>query len=187
MSCKHDCPTPPLFPKRIFNRPALSRIDYRIGNYADVRAHLLDQLNKQAALSDWTHRGSDDPGIAILESDAVVADILTFYQTLYANETYLRTAQWPQSITDLVRLSGYRLAPGVAGEATFALTIKGKLAVTVPMGFGLKAELEGMDKPVEFETRAAIDAIPALSQFKLYRPRTTPPINNGMTVLRVST
>ncbi|MGH8051483.1 MAG: hypothetical protein ACREPB_12560 [Arenimonas sp.] len=186
MSCKHDCPTPPLFPKLIFNRPALSRIDYRIGNYADVRAHLLDQLNKQAVLSNWTHRGADDPGIAILESDAVVADILTFYQTLYANETYLRTAQWPQSITDLVRLGGYRLAPGVAGEATFALTIKGKLAVTVPMGFGLKAQLEGIDKPVEFESRAAIDAIPALSQFKLYRPRTTPAISNGTSVLRVS-
>lgn len=186
MSCKHDCPAPPLFPKLIFNRPALSRIDYRIGNYADVRAHLLDQLNKQAALSNWTHRGADDPGIALLESDAVVADILTFYQTLYANETYLRTAQWPQSISDLVRLTGYRLAPGVAGEATFALTIKGKLPVTVPMGFGLKAQLEGIDKPVEFETRAAIDAIPALSQFKLYRPRTTPPISDGTTVLRVS-
>ncbi len=186
MSCKHDCPTPPLFPKLVFNRPALSRIDYRIGNYADVRGHLLDQLNKQPVLSNWTHRGADDPGIALLEGDAIVADILTFYQTLYANETYLRTAQWPQSITDLVRLTGYRLAPGVAGEAVFALTVKGKLPITVPMGFGLKAQLEGIDKPVEFETRAAIDAIPALSLFNLYRPRTTPPIHNGCTELRLS-
>ena len=134
MSCKHDCPKPPLFPKLIFNRPALKKIQYRIGNYADVRAHLFDQLNKQPELSAWTHRGIDDPGIALFEADAVVIDILTFYQTHYANETYLRTAQWPQSITDLVRLTGYRLSPGVAGEATFALTIKGKLPVTVPMG-----------------------------------------------------
>jgi hypothetical protein len=186
MSCKHDCPKPPLFPKLIFNRPALKKIDYRIGNYADVRAHLFDQLNKQAALSAWTHRGTDDPGIALLEADAVVADILTFYQTHYANETYLRTAQWPQSIHDLVRLTGYRLSPGVAGEATFALTLKGKLPVTVPMGFGLKAQIEGIDKPVEFETRAALEAVPALSQFNLYRPRMTPPIANGTSVLRVS-
>ncbi|MGH8109150.1 MAG: hypothetical protein ACREO1_10610 [Arenimonas sp.] len=186
MSCKHDCPAPPLFPKLIFNRPALSRIDYRIGNYADVRAHLLDQLNKQSVLAGWTHRASDDPGIALLEGDAIVADILTFYQTLYANETYLRTAQWPQSISDLVRLTGYRLAPGVAGEATFALSIKGKLPVTVPMGFGLKADIEGIDKAVEFETRSALEAMPALSQFNLYRPRITPPIANGATVLRVS-
>jgi hypothetical protein len=186
MSCKHDCPKPPLFPKLIFNRPALKKIDYRIGNYADVRAHLFDQLNKQTALSAWTHRGTDDPGIALLEADAVVADILTFYQTHYANETYLRTAQWPQSISDLVRLTGYRLAPGVAGEATFALTIKEKLPVTVPMGFGLKAQIEGIDKPVEFETREALDAIPVLSEFNLYRPRITPPIANGTDVLQVS-
>lgn len=186
MSCKHDCPPPPAFPKPIFNRPALKHIDYRIGNYADVRGYLLDQLNKQPVLSNWTHRGAEDPGIALLEGDAIVADILTFYQTLYANETYLRTAQWPQSITDLVRLGGYRLAPGVAGEATFALTVKGKIPITVPMGFGLEAQLEGIDKPVEFETRAAIEAIPALSLFSLYRPRLTPPIANGSTVLRVS-
>ena len=185
MSCKHDCPEPPLFPKLIFNRPALKKIEYRIGNYADVRAHLFDQLNKQPELSAWTHRGTDDPGIALLEADAIVTDILTFYQTHYANETYLRTAQWPQSITDLVRLTGYRLSPGVAGEATFALTIKGKLPVIVPMGFGLKAQIEGIDKPVEFETRTALDAIPALSEFNLYRPRITPPIVNGTDVLRL--
>lgn len=186
MSCKHDCPTPPVFPKTIFNRPALNQIDYRIGNYADVRAHLLDQLNKQPALASWTHRKPDDPGIALLEADAVVADILTFYQRLYANEIYLRTAQWPQSITDLIRLGGYRLAPGVAGEATFALTVKGEKPVTVPSGFGLKAQLENSDKPVEFETHAQLDAIPALSLFALYRPRITPPIVNGTSVLCIS-
>lgn len=186
MSCKHDCPPPPLFPKPIFNRPALRHIDYRIGNYADVRAHLLDQLNRQPALAALTHRGADDPAIALLEGDAIVADILTFYQTLYANETYLRTAQWPQSITDLVRLTGYRLAPGVGGETTFALTIKGNRSVTVPADFGLKAQLEGMDKPVDFETRAALEAVPALGLFTLYRPRHTPPIADGSSVLRVS-
>ncbi|PUA29335.1 MAG: hypothetical protein B0W54_01670 [Cellvibrio sp. 79] len=186
MSCKHDCPAPPLFPKTIFNRPALPHIDYRIGNYADVRAFLLDQLNKQPTLSNWTHRKADDPGIALLEADAVVADILTFYQNLYANEIYLRTAQWPQSITDLIRLGGYRLAPGVAGEATFALTIKGEKPVTVPAGFGVKAQLENSDKPAEFETRTSLEAIPALSLFSLYRPRVTPPIANGTSVLCVS-
>ena len=52
----------------------------------------------------------------------------------------------------------------VAGEATFALTIKGELPVTVPSGFGLKAQIEGEDKPVEFETRAALSAHPALGK-----------------------
>jgi hypothetical protein len=183
MSCKHDCPKPPAFPKTIFNRPGLDRIDYRIGGYAEVRDHLLDRLNAQTALSAWTHRATDDPGIALLECDAIVIDILGFYQTLYANEAYLRTAQWSQSVSDLVRLGGYRLAPGVAGETTFALTIKGERTITVPKGFGLKAQIEGVDKPVDFETSASLDAVPALGTFALYRPRTVPAIAAGMRVL----
>jgi len=186
MSCEHDCKRPPLFPKPIFNRPGLARIDYRIGNYAEVRAHLLAQLDKQPVLSAWTHRDTDDPAIALLEGASIVTDILTFYQSLYANEAYLRTAQWPQSVADLVRLGGYRLAPGVAGEASFALIVKGDRAVTVATGFGLKAQIEDSDKPVDFETRAALDAVPALSAFSLYRPRSTRSIANGMTVLRLA-
>jgi predicted phage baseplate assembly protein len=186
MSCKHDCEMPLVFPRPIFNRPGLNRIDYRIGTYADVRAHLLDRLNKQPVLSAFTHREADDPAIALLEGDAIVVDILAFYQRLYANEAYLRTAQWKQSIADLVRLGGYRLAPGVAGEATFALTVKGEQPVEVARGFGLKAQLEGIDKPVEFETRAALSAVPALSAFALYRPRQASAIGNGTTVLRLA-
>lgn len=186
MSCEHDCERPPRFPKPIFNRPGLARIDYRIGNYAEVREHLLDQLDKQTVLSAWTHRETDDPGIALLESAAVVADILTFYQTLYANEVYLRTAVWRESVAELVRLGGYRLTPGIAGQAVFALTVKGSQTITVPQGFGLKAQLEDIDKPVEFETRAALDALPALSAFALYRPRTTQSLANGMSVLRLA-
>jgi hypothetical protein len=186
MSCKHDCERPPVFPRRISNRPGLDRIDYRIGHYADVRAHLFDRLNQSPVLATFTHREADDPAIALLEADATVVDILTFYQMLYANEAYLRTAQWPQSISDLVRLTGYRLAPGVAGETTFALTIKGEQNVTVPMGFGLKAQLENVEKPVEFETREALETVPALSAFNLYRPRMTPQIIQGTLVLRLS-
>lgn len=187
MSCKHDCETPPLFPRRIDNRPGLARIDYRIGHYADVRAHLLAQLDRSPLLAGLTHREADDPAIALLEGDAIVIDILAFYQSLYANEAYLRTAQWPQSIADLVRLSGYRLAPGVAGEATFALLVKGNRPISVPAGFGLKAQLEASDKPVEFETRHGIEAVPALSAFALYRPRLTPALANGSRVLRLGT
>jgi hypothetical protein len=185
MSCKHDCTQPPLFPRAIFNRPGLARIDYRIGNYAQVRAHMLDALNQQAPLAAFTHRHVDDPAIALLEADAIVVDILTFYQSLYANEAWLRTVQWPESISELVRLGGYRLAPGIGGEAVFALTVKGSKPVTVPMGFGLKAQIDGIAKPVDFETEAALTAHPALSAFALYRPRTTPALAHGSRVLRI--
>jgi hypothetical protein len=175
MACKHDCEKPDVFPKPIFNRPGLPRIDYRIGSYADLRERMFALVNQDPALAAWTHRGADDPGIAILEGAAVVGDILTFYQQLYANELYLRTAQWRESVVELVRLLGYRLAPGVGGEATFAMAVKGTTPVTIDKGFGLKADLDGQDKSSEFESVETVTAYPWLSQFALYKPFQDPP------------
>jgi hypothetical protein len=179
MSCDHDCARPPAFPKVIDNRPGLPAIDYRIGTYAEIRGHLLARLNASLTLAAWTHRGADDPGIALLEASSIVGDVLTFYQQLYANEAWLRTAEWKESVADLVRLSGYRLAPGVAGLATFALTVKGERAVTIPKATRIKVQLEPDPKPAEFETVAEATAVPGLSGFSLYRPGVTPAIVNG--------
>lgn len=186
MSCDHDCVEPVLFPAQIFNRPALDRISYRIGDYARFRAHALTQLDRQLALSAWTHRGADDPGIALLECGALAVEILAFYQSLYANEVFLRSADWRESIARLVALTGYRLAPGVGGEAVFALAISGDRPVTVPAGFPFKADLAALDEPARFESREAIVAFPWLNQFSLYRRRLGPvTISQGDTVLEL--
>ncbi|MES9852188.1 MAG: hypothetical protein ABW170_10185 [Candidatus Thiodiazotropha sp. L084R] len=171
MSCKHDCPAPPFFPALIENRPALSQIGYRIGDYSSFRAHMLALLDQSTVLSAWTHREADDPAIALLECGAIAGELLAFYQELYANETYLRTAQWRESVTRLVALGGYRLAPGIGGQAKFALEVKGNEVVRVPAGFVFKAELESGDGPAVFESQNESTAYPWLSKFHLYRPR----------------
>jgi hypothetical protein len=172
--CRNDCVAPRGFPKPIYNRPGLSQIAYRIGTYADFRDELLRSLNLDPILKDWTYREPGDPGIALLEGAAILGDILTFYQELYANEAYLGTAQWRESIADLVRLLGYRLFPGLGGRGTFAFGIKGAQSVLIPAKFPLKAQLEGIEKPVDFESIAEVTAYPHLSQFHLYRPRRVP-------------
>ncbi len=177
--CRNDCVEALRFPRRADNRPGLAHIKYRIGTYADIREALLRNLDKTPGLAQWTHRGADDPGIALLEGASILGDILTFYQELYANEAYLRTAQWRESIADLVRLLGYRLAPGLGGNATFAFEIKGDKPVTIPAGFPVKAEVEGLDKPADFETTAQTVAYPWLSKFNLYRPLHTPIITGA--------
>lgn len=174
MSCKHDCEQPAIFPVTIHNRPGLDRIAYRIGDYARYRRVMLSALNQSSVLRAWTHRGADDPGIALLEGAAEVAEVLTFYQDLYANEAYLRTADWRESVTDLVALTGYRPAAGVGGEALFAVAVRGEESVTVPAGFGFKAQLADAEKPAEFESAQAVDAHPAMNRFHLYRTRTAP-------------
>ncbi|MFO1058177.1 MAG: hypothetical protein U1E53_14560 [Dongiaceae bacterium] len=179
MSCEHDCQRPPLFPRPIENRPGLAEIARRIGTYAEMRAHMLAAIDAAPALARFTHRKPDDPAIALVEGAAIVGDILTFYQQLYGNEAYLRTARWRDSVAELVKLLGYRLAPGLGGHARFALAAKGDRPVAVPAGFAIQAQLEGAPKPATFETTAAVTAWPGLSQFHLYRPRHTPAIGNG--------
>ncbi len=161
----------PTFPIRPSNRAALLHICYRLGTYPGIVDAMLRELNAATELEKWTHRAPDDPGIALVESAAVVADILTFYQEHYANEAFLRTARWRESIQELVRLTGYRLAPGTGGRASFALEVRGDLPVTVPAAFPLKAELEGSPNPVDFQTADEHTAIPHLGRFNLYRAR----------------
>ncbi len=192
MSCIHDCETPSLFPLKIDNRRGLPHIKYRMGDYGSFREHMLNQLDKSKLLADWTHRGSDDSGIALLECTATVAEILAFYQSLYANEAFIRTATWRESVNRLVQLSGYRMAPGVAGEATFALTIddkiNGKAAVTVPQGFGFKVGIDGIDDAVIFETTDTRMVYPAQNAFSFYRPRSgLQAVTAGLTSLELHT
>ena len=171
MSCKHDCDRPPRFPATVKNRPGLSRFAYRIGDYASMRGHMLDRLVKEPSLSGWMHLKSDEPGIALLEGAAILGDILTLYQELYANETKLGTADWQESVFDLIQLTGYRPAPGLGGTARFALELRGEKPATVPRGFAFQAVLEGEDKPAIFESTAALTAWPGLGSFHLYRRR----------------
>ncbi len=160
-----------VFPRRPLNRPALDRLGYRIGAYPEFLEALLRSIDRAPELAAWTHRHPDDPGIALLEGVALLGDILSFYQERYANEAFLRTAVWRESIAELVRLTGYRLAPGIGGLATFAFEVKGAAPVVIPAGFPVKADLEEADKPADFQTGAELTAYPHLSRFHLYRPR----------------
>lgn len=165
------CVEPLAFPRRIENRPGLDRVAYRVGTFADFREMLLRRINLTPELAAWTHRTADDPAIALLESAAIVADVLTLYQERYANEAWLRTAAWRESVADLVRLLGYRLSPGVGGRATFAVVAKGTAPLELPRQFPIKADLADVPDPAEFETSEPLTAYPHLSRFRLYRPR----------------
>jgi hypothetical protein len=181
-----DCMLQPPFPLCPDNRPGRSRISYRIGDYGQIRASLLAALNKDDILAPWTHRGADDPGIALLEGAAILGDILTFYQELYANEAFLRTATWRESVSDLVRLLGYRTAPGVGGHGVFAFEARGESGITIPAGFPITALVTGLAGQADFQTTDAVTAYPWLSRFSLYRPVFTPGIGASTTEIRVT-
>jgi hypothetical protein len=159
------------FPRRAANRPGLPRIAYRIGRYPDFVEAMIRRIDAAPELAAWTYRGADDPAIALLEGSAILADILSFYQEHYANEAYLRTAAWRESVAELVRLTGYRLAPGLGGRAMLAFEARGAAPVVIHAGFPVKLDLADGPVPADFQTAAELTAWPHLGRFHLYRPR----------------
>src|SRR4051794_39752982 len=141
-----------VFPRRPSNRAGLPRIAYRIGRYADFVEAIKRGIDAAPELAAWTHREPDDPGIALIEGAAILGDILTFYQEHYANEAYLRTAAWRDSVAELVRLTGYRLAPGLGGRGALGFEGRGAAPPTGRKGVPLKPDLGGTTGPAAFPT-----------------------------------
>jgi hypothetical protein len=160
-----------------FNRPGRPALVYRVGAYPDFRQTLLARLSSAdyPALAPLSTRSEGDYTIALCDSFAVLADVLTFYQERIANESYLGTAVERRSVLMLARLIGYQLAPGVAAGTALAFMLESApgapaLAaqpVTVPAGTRTQSIPDPNQDPQTFETAAPImarvewNAIPA--------------------------
>src|SRR5436309_5408770 len=132
-------------PSVMENRPGLSAIAYRAGTHAQFRETLQARLSgsQQPALRGLTTREASDFTIALLDSWATVADVLTFYQERIANEAYLRTATERLSVLELARLIGYELRPGVAANTYLAFTLE-----DAPGAFGQAINLSNIAQGV---------------------------------------
>ncbi|MDX3454907.1 putative baseplate assembly protein [Streptomyces sp. ME02-8801-2C] len=130
-----------LAPAPLHNPPGRTALDYRVGEYGDFRAALLDRLASPAypALEGLTVRTPDDPAIGLLDATAVLGDLLTFHSERIADEAYVRTANEHRSLVLLGRLVGHRPRPGVAAATHLAYTLERDpraetLPVLIPRG-----------------------------------------------------
>ncbi|MGI5400820.1 putative baseplate assembly protein [Streptomyces sp. CA-135486] len=112
-------------PKALYNAPGRTALDYRVGEYGSFLAAMLDRLASPAypALRGLTVRTPDDPAIGLIDSWAVVGDLLTFHSERIADEGYLRTANEHRSLALLGRLVGHRPRPGIAADTHLAYTL----------------------------------------------------------------
>lgn len=151
-------------PEFVGNRPGLPAIAYRTGRHATFNASMQACLSQSsyAPMSLLRTRDPGDFSIGLLDSWAVVLDILTFYQERLANEAFLRTALDKRSVFELARLIGYVPSPGVAatGVVTFTLTDAPGSPdfVQIPAGTRIQSVPGPGQKPQVFETSAAITA-----------------------------
>ena len=85
---------------------------------------------------------------------AVLSDILTFYNERAIQEAFLRTADLPASVTDLVRLLGYRPRPGIGAVGTVAALVSGKKPIVIAKGLAIQSKPGPGKEPQVFEVDA---------------------------------
>jgi predicted phage baseplate assembly protein len=147
-------------PVEVANPPGLDVIGHRIGGHGEFLASMLARLSSPAyrALSALTVRTPDDPAIGLLDSAALLADLLTFYTDRIAAEGYLRTATEERSLALLGRLVGYLPRPGVSAGTYLTYTLdadprKGRdLEVKIPRGARAQSVPGPAEEPQSFES-----------------------------------
>jgi hypothetical protein len=190
-------------PVPLANRAGLSSLSYRVGDYGRFMDSMTSRLSSSdyPALARLTFRQEDDFSIAILDSTAMVFDVLTFYQERLINESYLRTAQQRRSVLELGALVGYSLKPGVAAQTWLAFSLKPQAGpVTIPTGTQVQSVPGPGQKAQTFETIEDIDArsgwsdiavqttrnwLPQAGDTGLYLAGTATPIAPGDVILVV--
>jgi predicted phage baseplate assembly protein len=155
------------------NPPGRSALAYRVGTHGSTLRRMLAELT--AALPALTVRDTDDPGVALLDAWASVADVVTFYQERIANEGFLRTATERYSVLELARAIGYELRPGVAASTYLAFTMQAApgapSSAAVPAGTKVRSIPGQGGTPQTFETAADLTADVARNELALGRRR----------------
>lgn len=163
MSCECGCcnGVHAATPAPVANRPGLSQIAHRPGDWATYIASLQAKLSSARfpELAALTTRAPDDASIALCDAWAVAAEVLSFYQDRIANEGYLRTATERRSVIELGRLTGYTLRPGVSASVYLSYELDANAGrLTIPPGTRAQSVPGAGEKMQTFETAEALDA-----------------------------
>ncbi|MFZ3493216.1 putative baseplate assembly protein [Streptomyces sp. 5.8] len=163
--CRAACGCDPLEPAapRVHNLPRRPALDWRIATHAD-------SLGRMRAATAQTGYDGGDAVVALLDTWAYVADVVSFYTERIANEGFLRTAVELGSVRELARTLGHELRPGVAASADLAFTVEDTPGAprhaVVPAGIPVQSVPAAGQLPQTFETseelqaRACWNAIP---------------------------
>ncbi|MDR3692456.1 MAG: hypothetical protein P4L46_23950 [Fimbriimonas sp.] len=157
----------------LLNAPGLSTLSYRVSTYGKSRDRMFKLISKTAfestdindpaggivtgapPLAGLTTRDTNDLTIAVIDSWAIVCDVLSFYQERIINEGYLRTATERRSVLELAREIGYELAPGISASGYLSYFVDdGPLSprqVLVPKGSAVQSVPQKEEAPQTFE------------------------------------
>ena len=127
-------------------------IDYTSKDYEAFRHDMINLIPH--ILPEYTDFSQSDAGIMMIELNAYVADILSYYQDRQANETYLGTATQRKSVIDITRQLGYPLKNAVPSSSRLVVVLSEPAGsqFTIPRGFSVSTEGSDYEEEITFET-----------------------------------
>ncbi|MGL4610255.1 MAG: putative baseplate assembly protein, partial [Trueperaceae bacterium] len=160
--------TQTLTPAEIYNRPGLPMLFYRVGTHGQFLQSMKSRLSSSEypALEGLKTRDPSDFSVTLLDSWALMGDVLSFYQERIANEGYLRTATERRSVLELARLIGYAPRPGVSATVYLAYTLDKDQNVTIAKGNRAQSVPGPGELPQSFETSEDLEARVELNAMK---------------------
>lgn len=114
-------------------------VDYTSRDFYSLRSDLVARI--KTILPKWSGESPADFGIAMVEAFSYMGDVVNYYIDRVANENYLATATQRQSILNIARNYGYVPAGYRAASTTVQFTNEDTVAVTLPAGTELVAEV----------------------------------------------
>ena len=130
----------------------LSALPRQLAGFPEYRLAMLRDIPTYAPLAQWRAREGDDLGLMLLEMEAYVLDVLSFYDERIANESYLRTAVLRPSLHRLVGLIGYQARPALGASVVLAAIADGNRPVVLPPRTGFRSDASDSVPPQVFET-----------------------------------
>lgn len=147
------------------NLPGQSELHWRTAPHGTALARMRSWLagdSQPLDIRSLSHQGTDDPAIALLDTWAVVTDVVSFYTERIAQEGFLRTATERDSVRQQARSLGYELRPGVSAQAELAFDVEtapgSPEVVVVPAATPVQTVPAPGKLPQTFETTAELEA-----------------------------
>jgi hypothetical protein len=131
-------------------------INYLAKDFQGFRQVMLDRM--WTLMPGWTEQHAADPGIALVEALAYVADHLSYRQDAVGTEAYLRTARSRISMRRHARLVDYTVSDGACAHVWLQVQLaSAATSAVVPAGTQVYSRVAGMSGRVapgspEFQT-----------------------------------
>lgn len=135
-------------------------IDYTSKDYESFRNDMINQL--KVKMPEYTDIRQSDAGIVLLELLAQGLDVISYYQDVIANETFLVTAEQRSNALKWCQMLSYIPKASTPAEFTqvFVLSAVQDTDTIIPAGTKVKTEGSSTEPEIYFETASDL-TIPA--------------------------